>query len=68
MAVEPEHDSILVVDANGVEARQVTHEHMQPIPRWHLQIVEPCNRVDLVQLPPNDRPQVSGDAPSGLAC
>ena len=34
--------------------------------RGHLQVVEPDDGVDLVQLPPDDWPEIARDAPGGL--
>ena len=53
---EPEHDSILVVDAYGVLPCQISDERVQSISRRHPQIVELRHGIDLVQLATHDRP------------
>ncbi len=64
--LESEDDPILVVHADRVPASEVTAEHVQPITRRHLQVVQPLYRVDLVELPAHDGPQISRDAPGGF--
>lgn len=61
---EPEHDSILVVDAHGVLSFQIASERVQSIARRHPQIVELRHGIDLVQLATDDRPQALRD-PAG---
>ena len=58
---EPEHDSILVVDAHGVLALQIAGERVQSISRRHPQVVELRHGIDLIQLAADDRPQVLRD-------
>jgi hypothetical protein len=66
-AFEPEHDSVLIVHPHRVPTSEVTREPVQSIPGRHLQVVEPCHCVDLIQFPTHDRPQRARDAPSRLA-
>ena len=40
VTLEPKHDAVLIVHANGVMTRQVAGERMQAIPRRHAQVVE----------------------------
>ena len=61
---EPEHDSILVVDAHGVLALQIAGERVQSISRRHPQVVELRHGIDLIELPANNRPQILRD-PAG---
>ena len=63
---EPAHDSVLIVHADRVETAEGTAEPVQPIPWWHLQILEPRHGIDLIQFPPNDRPQRARNPPSRL--
>lgn len=64
---ETKHDAVLIVDAHGVKTSTVTGERVQPIPGRHLQVLEPGNRVELIELPAHDRPQLAGDAPGRFA-
>jgi len=66
-AFEPERDPVLVVDAHGVETSKAAAERVQPIPWWHLQIIEPRHRIDLIQFPTDDGPQLARNPPSRLA-
>jgi hypothetical protein len=66
-AFEPKHDPILIVDAHCMETSEVTGERVPSISGRDLQVVEPGYHVDLIQLPPDDGPQLARDAPSRLA-
>jgi hypothetical protein len=66
-AFEPKDDSELVVHAHRVEAAKTTRERVQPIPGRHIQVIEPRHRVDLIQFPTHDRPQLAWDTPSRFA-
>ena len=65
-SLKPKDDPVLVVDANRVEACEVAHERVQSVARRHLQVIELRDRINLVQLPLDDRPQVPRDAPGSL--
>lgn len=63
---EPEHDSVLVVDAHGVLAFQIAGERVQSISRRHPQVVELPHGIDLIQFAADDRPQGFRDPTGGL--
>ena len=63
---EPEHDSILVVDAHGVLSFQIASERVQSISRRHPQVVELPHGIYLIQFASDDRPQVLRDPAGGL--
>lgn len=65
-AFEPEHDSILVVDAHGVLACQVAGERVQSVSGRHPQVIDPRHRVDLIQRAADERPQILGDTTGGF--
>jgi len=65
-AVESEDDSILIVHTNRVPNPESAGERVQTILRWHLEVFEPGHGVDLVELSPNDWPQLAWDASGGL--
>jgi len=64
---EAEDDSILVVHTDRAAADKVADESVQAIARRHTQILEPRHRIDLIQFPSNDEPQVTRDAACGFA-
>jgi hypothetical protein len=55
-AFKPEDDSILVIDPDGMAATKVTRQGVQPIPWWHLQLIGPGHRINLIQLATHNRP------------
>lgn len=55
-ALRIENDSILVVHADGMILGPIAFEGVKPVARWHSQIIELRDDVELVQLAPNDRP------------
>jgi hypothetical protein len=63
-SVEPEHDSILIVDAHGVLPFQIAGERVQSISGRHPQVVELRHGIDLIEFAADDRPQVLRD-PAG---
>ena len=65
-AFEAKDDSILIVYTDGVPAAQVPAQSVQAIAGGHLQVIEPDDGVDLIQLPPDDGPEIARDAPGGL--
>jgi hypothetical protein len=64
-SLERKDDPILVVHANRVESVQLIDESVERIPRRNSQVVKPGHRVDLVQIALDDRPDGSGNPPSG---
>jgi len=66
-AFETEHDSILIVHADGVRASQLTSERVQPVPGWHLQIVKLGHGVDLIEFPTHDWPELTRNPPRSFA-
>jgi hypothetical protein len=54
-----EADPVLIVDANAVLAVAITPERFQTIPWRHPKILEPFDRIALIQLPVDHSPQVS---------
>jgi beta-galactosidase GanA len=45
VSVEPKHDAVLFVHANGVVTGQIGRQRMQPVPRWYAQVVELSDRI-----------------------
>jgi hypothetical protein len=66
-ALEAEHDAILVVDTYPVNAAEVARERVQTIPGRYFRVIEPSHRIDLIQFPAHDWPQLARNAPSRLA-
>ena len=60
---ESEGDAILVVDPNTVRAHTVAHERLKPVPRWRTEIGERVGGVQHIELPLDDRPDVSRKPP-----
>ena len=65
--VEPEHDPILVVHAQGMEPSKVTAQRVQPIPGRHFQVIKPRYDIYLIQFTARDRPELPRDASRRLA-
>ena len=63
-AFEAEHDSILIVDADGVKLSQVPAKRVQSVARRHFQVLKPRDGVDLIQLATHIRPEFTRN-PSG---
>lgn len=47
---EPEADTPLVVDRDRVLPLAVAFKRVQPVARWDPEILDPCGRIDLLEL------------------
>jgi hypothetical protein len=65
-AFKAEHDSILVVHADGVEPSHVTTERVQPVAGRNFQIVEARYGVNLIEFATHVLPELTRDPPSRL--
>ena len=51
---------VLGVDANAVLSASAAVKPLQPIPRWHGQLLEVTHSIQLIKLPPGDPPKRLG--------
>ncbi len=63
---EPEHDSVLVVDAHGMPSFEIPGERVQSIAWRHPQVTELRHSIDLIELAADDRPHVLRDSSGSL--
>jgi hypothetical protein len=54
-----ETNPVLIVDSNAMLSFPITGKFFKAITRWHHQIVQPCRRIQLIQLPCRDSPEVT---------
>ena len=60
-----ENDAPLVVDADGMKPRQLAFEQLQPVPGWHLEIVQGVRVIHLDEFS-QSHPCDGGKAPVGF--
>lgn len=64
-AFEAEDDALPVVDANRMVAGEIAGQGMQSICWRNLQVVQPRDGINPIELPPDDRPEAAGNLADG---